>query len=168
MYIEEEVKCGECGTPIGVGIPGFKDPKKPMCMDCYYKSQEYEDYLKRQKEMSKPYTVYKKPKPKIKRYCWFHRNDIGEKVDAVCYWYTIDGFQYHACQECADRYGKTRKVHYYPGYTPEEKDSEYPPFDPDCDHEMHKKNMVTLEDARGMYDIVYCIKCKGECRRQGL
>lgn len=173
-YQDQEDKpiCVQCNEPINVQEGGYyAHPDKPMHWDCYIETPEGKKAEERRIELkNNPYREVprKNEEKKIeKRYCWFHRNDLGEKVEAVCYWYTIDGSCHHACEECAERYRKARKIHWYgerTGGTGSRTIIE--PFDDDCDHDEYKKNMVTEEDESGIYDIIACRKCGGQRKRR--
>lgn len=134
---------------------------------CYEKTPEGKMRKKKIEDIkANPYVTVKKKEKKIpKRYCWFHRNDLGEKVDAICYWYTVDGFCYHACEDCAERYGKARKIHWY-GERIGNTGNIIEPFDEDCEHDEYKKNMVTDFDDYGYYDTIACRKCGGQRKRR--
>ena len=165
----DEIICVICNEPINVNEGGFfNHPTKPKHLKCFEESPDGIEHKKKQDEIqSNPYVYINKPKedPKPKRYCWFHRNDCNEKIPAVCYWYQLDGNQIHACEGCAGRYGKERKIHWY-GEREGINHNIIEPFDDDCDHVEYKKNMVTDFDNFGSFDIIACKKCGGQRKRR--
>ena len=165
----EEITCAICKKPINIGDGGFfNKPNKPMHIDCYEKTPEGKAHRQLKNEIKANPYVYvteQKEKPMPKRYCWFHCNDHNEKISAVCYWYQLCGNQIHACEECAGRYGKERKIHWYGEKTGISMNI-IEPFDENCDHEEYKKNMVTDFDDVGSYDIIACKKCGGQRKRR--
>ena len=158
--------CTNCGANDEIV---YWKPGGELCRSCYENDPETKAYLKRMQDIQEnPYTVVTRIETKKpKRYCWFHRNDLGEKVEAVCYWYTTDGFCYHACSDCGQRYGAERKVHWYGGKEPTVSDT-IEPYDDNCDHNMYKCNMFTEGDKIGSYDIWGCRKCGGKHKRRGM
>jgi len=165
-----KVMCVKCEEEIDIAEGYYAHPINPMHWKCYLETKEGRFKEKLKKELAKnPYRDVEDSKPKKnipKRYCWFHRNDFGEKIDAVAYWHTVDGYRYYACEECAERYGKARKVYWYGKRTGINKRLLIVPFDEDCDHDEYKKNMVTEEDEFGTYDIIACRKCGGQRKRR--
>ena len=160
--------CAKCGNKIDLDEGYYANPDKPMHWKCYEDTPDGIKMKQRREELAKnPYvTVKARQEPsREKRYCWFHRNDLGEKVEAVCYWYTIDRFCYHACESCADRYGKARKLHWYGDRTGESTNI-IEPFDDDCEHNEYKVNMFTEFDEHDSYDIIGCRKCGGKRKRR--
>ena len=162
------IECVKCGKEITLDEGYYAHPERPMHWECYEQTPEGLKEKQYREEIEKnPYYIptKKQEKPKPKRYCWFHRNDHGEKVDAVCYWYTVDRFCYHACEECANRYGSARKVHWY-GVRTHDDAVIIEPFNDDCEHDEYKVNMFTEGDKHGSYDIIGCRKCGGRRKRR--
>ncbi len=168
--MDDELICVECNKPINVKEGGFYDhPKKPMHLECYEETPEGIAFKKHKEELkANPFKEVSDQEPKKKipqRYCWFHRNDLGEKIPAVCYWYTTDGGSYHACEECGERYGRKGLIHWYGERTGFTLDI-IEPFDEDCDHVEYRKSLVLQSDNEGLYDIMACKNCDGQRKRR--
>lgn len=166
---DEKIICVICNKEINLKEGFINHPEKPMHIECYAETPEGKASKERRDELEKnPFVKVSSEESKKnipKRYCWFHRNDLGEKIPAICYWYTVDGGSYHACEGCAGRYGKDRKIHWYGERTGSTSDT-IEPFDEDCDHNEYKKNMVSEFDDHGSYDIIACRKCGGQRKRR--